>query len=83
MYEYHTSGTCSKKINFELKDGRVYSISFEGGCNGNLKALSILLEGMEADEIIKKLKGLRCGKREASCADQLVTAIVKTIEQNK
>ena len=82
MYEFKTSGTCSKKINFELTDGKVYSVSFEGGCDGNLKALGILVEGMETGEIIKKLKGLRCGKKATSCADQLATAIVKTIEQN-
>ena len=77
MTEYKTKGTCSKKIHFELREGRVYSVSFEGGCNGNLKALSILVEGMETDELIKKLKGLRCGDRKTSCADQLATAVAQ------
>ena len=75
MIEYKTKGTCSEKIKFELRDGRVYSVSFKGGCDGNLKALSILVEGMDAGELVKKMKGLRCGKRKTSCADQLATAV--------
>ncbi|MDR0315588.1 MAG: TIGR03905 family TSCPD domain-containing protein [Treponema sp.] len=75
MFEYKTSGTCSTKILFELRDGKVYSASFEDGCNGNLKALGILVEGMNAAEVIKKLKGLRCGGKKTSCADQLARAI--------
>jgi uncharacterized protein (TIGR03905 family) len=75
MFEYKTSGTCSKKIHFELAEGKIHSLSFEDGCNGNLKALSVLLEGMDAEEAAKKLKGLRCGRRKTSCADQLSKAI--------
>ena len=75
MYEYQTNGTCSSKIFFDIKDGKVTSVSFENGCNGNLKALSILVEGMEAGEVIKKLKGLRCGHKETSCGDQLARAL--------
>jgi uncharacterized protein (TIGR03905 family) len=75
MYEYKTSGTCSTKINFDLQDGKIHALSFKDGCDGNLKALGILLEGMDADEAVKKLKGLRCGRRKTSCADQLTKAI--------
>jgi uncharacterized protein (TIGR03905 family) len=75
MFEYKTSGTCSTKINFELAEGRLHSVSFEDGCEGNLKALGALLEGMDAEEAVKKLKGLRCGRRKTSCADQLSKAI--------
>ena len=75
MYEYKTSGTCSTKIHFDIADGKVTSVLFENGCNGNLKALSILAEGMEAIEVIKKLKGLHCGSKETSCGDQLARAI--------
>jgi uncharacterized protein (TIGR03905 family) len=78
MYEYKTAGTCSTKINFSIEDGKLYSIKFEGGCNGNLKAISALLEGMDASFAVKRLKGLRCDNRGTSCADQLVRAI----EQN-
>jgi len=77
MIEYSTNGTCSKKINFELREGKVYSVSFEEGCRGNLKALGVLVEGMDAEELVKKLKGLQCGKRGTSCADQLATAVAQ------
>ena len=77
MIEYETRGTCSKKIRFELRDGRVHSVSFEHGCDGNLKALGILVEGMDAGELVKKLKGLRCGDKETSCADQLASAVAQ------
>jgi len=75
MYEYKTSGTCSTMIHFDLKDGKVRSLSFDGGCNGNLKALGILVEGMDTGEAVKKLKGITCDDRKTSCADQLARAI--------
>jgi len=80
MYTYKTSGVCSSKINFELSDGKLHSVSFEGGCNGNLKAVGILAEGMDANEVVKKLKGLRCGRKNTSCADQLAAAVAQAIE---
>jgi uncharacterized protein (TIGR03905 family) len=83
MHTYKTSGTCSTEINFELRGGKVHSVAFEGGCNGNLKALGILAEGMDADELVKKLKGVRCGKRGTSCADQLATGVLQAIEKDK
>jgi len=79
MREYKTRGTCSSKINFDIKDGKVYSISFEDGCNGNLKAIGLLAEGMEAVDVVKKLKGLKCGRRETSCGDQLAKAIEQAL----
>jgi uncharacterized protein (TIGR03905 family) len=75
MYEYKTRGTCSRKIHFDLEDGKVRRVSFEDGCDGNLKAISKLVDGMEAGELVKKLKGNRCGKRGTSCADQLALAV--------
>jgi len=80
MYEYKTRGTCSTKISYDIKDGKVCSVSFEDGCDGNLKALGILTEGMDAVEVVKKLKGLECEKRKTSCADQLATAIEQQLE---
>jgi uncharacterized protein (TIGR03905 family) len=74
-YSYKTTGTCSTRIDFELADGKIHKLSFEDGCNGNLKALGILAEGMDAVELARKLKGLKCGKRNTSCADQLAGAI--------
>jgi uncharacterized protein (TIGR03905 family) len=81
MYEYKTSGTCSKKIHFDLEDGKVRRVSFEDGCDGNLKAISKLVDGMEAKELVKKLKGNRCEKRGTSCADQLALAVEERIAE--
>jgi len=75
MYEYITKGTCSTKIRFEIEDGKLHSVSFDDGCNGNLKALGILVEGMNAREVVQKLRGLCCGNRGTSCGDQLARAI--------
>jgi uncharacterized protein (TIGR03905 family) len=77
MYEYRSSGTCSTRIHFDIRDNRVYDVSFENGCNGNLKALAVLAEGMEAAELIKKLKGIQCKTRGTSCGDQFARALEK------
>ena len=81
IHKYKTNGVCSTEINFDLRDGKVYSVSFTDGCNGNLKAVGTLVEGMDAHELVKKLKGLRCGRRPTSCADQLATAVARAVEQ--
>ena len=75
MHEYNTKGTCAGKIRFDLKQDRIYQISFDGGCHGNLKALAILAEGMLAKDLILKLKGNTCQNRPTSCADQLALAV--------
>ena len=75
MFEYKPKGTCSSLIRFDIRDGRIYSLSFEDGCDGNLKALGVLIEGMDAAEAAGKLKGLTCDSRGTSCADQLARAI--------
>ena len=59
--KYKTSGTCSSAIDIEIKDGIIDSVSFTGGCNGNLQGISRLVEGMKPEDAIKKLKGIRCG----------------------
>jgi uncharacterized protein (TIGR03905 family) len=79
MHEYKTKNTCSTKINFELNDGKVYSVSFKDGCDGNLKAIGILVEGTDAEELVKKLKGLCCGRKKTSCADQLADALERAL----
>jgi uncharacterized protein (TIGR03905 family) len=58
-----------------MRDGKVYSVSFDDGCDGNLKALSIMAEGMEAEELIRKLRGIQCGRRRTSCGDQFAQAL--------
>jgi len=79
MHTYKTNGVCSSAINFELRDGKVYSVSFENGCNGNLKAIGRLVEGMDAGELVKTLKGLCCGHKKTSCGDQLATAVAQAL----
>ena len=75
--DYKTSGTCAKMIHFDRDaDGRIHNISFDGGCNGNLKAVSLLCEGMTAAEIAAKLAGNQCGSKGTSCADQLAKAVL-------
>lgn len=75
MTTYHTKGTCAKEIDFDLKDGIVSNVRFKGGCPGNLEAISSLLEGMPAEEVIKKFKGITCGEKSTSCSDQLAIAL--------
>lgn len=75
-YSYVTQGTCSRNIEFDIDDkGVVSNVRFFGGCNGNLKAISILVDGMTVDEIEKKLKGVQCGFKNTSCSDQLAHAV--------
>ena len=81
MYSYRTRGTCSSQINFDLKDGKVYNVSFIGGCNGNLKGISKLVEGQEAQHLIDLLKGNTCGMKDTSCPDQLARALEAALAQ--
>ena len=75
MITFKTQGVCARNINFEVVDNRVTSVSFEGGCNGNLQGLSKLVEGMEINEVIDRLKGIKCGSKKTSCPDQLAIAL--------
>lgn len=81
QYKYKTRGTCSQEINFELTDGKVYNVSFLGGCNGNLKGIASLIEGMDVDEVIARVSGIRCGMKSTSCPDQLAKALQAAKEQ--
>ena len=78
-YNYKTSGVCSREIFFDINDGIVSNVQYVGGCNGNLKAIGKLVEGMRAEDIIKILKGNTCGFRDTSCADQLARALEQAI----
>lgn len=66
---YKTKGTCSSKINFDVKDNKLYNVKFTGGCNGNLKAISSLVNGQDIDQVINKLKGITCNNKNTSCGD--------------
>lgn len=81
MTTYNTTGICAKEINFDLEDGIVRNVKFNGGCPGNLQAISSLLEGMPADEVVKKLKGITCGAKTTSCTDQLATALLEQMKK--
>lgn len=79
-YSYNTGGTCSRRIEFELNpDGTVGSLQFFGGCHGNLQGISALIEGMPAQEAIRRLSGIRCGAKDTSCPDQLAQALSAAI----
>ncbi len=76
MYEYKTSGTCSQRILFDIEEGKVKNVQFIGGCNGNLKGIGSLVEGMDVDEVIARVQGIRCGMKATSCPDQLAKALL-------
>lgn len=74
-YEHQNSGTCSRSILFDIEDGKVKNVQYIGGCNGNLKGISALVEGMDIDEVIARLEGTTCGGKATSCPDQLARAL--------
>lgn len=75
VYEYKTTGTCSKKITVELEGKTIKNVSFEGGCNGNLSGISKLVKGLDTDFVIERFSGNKCGARPTSCPDQLAIAL--------
>ena len=84
QYKYRTQGVCSQSITFDLEGDVVRNISFFGGCDGNLKAISKLVDGMTVGKIEEILKGHTCGYKNTSCADQLARAVRKAYdEENK
>ena len=74
-YDYRMKGTCARFVDFDIDDGKLHNLKFEGGCNGNLKAIGRLVEGADARQIADTLRGNTCGPRSTSCADQLAQAI--------
>lgn len=74
-YTFIPKGVCSRKITFELNDGIISKVRFSGGCAGNTQGLAALLEGMNAEEAIKRLSGIRCGFKLTSCPDQMAKAL--------
>ena len=81
-YTYETQNVCSMEISFHLEDDVVTDIHFVGGCNGNLKAISKLVDGWTVDKIEQYLKGNTCGRRPTSCADQLAVAVRKAYDES-
>lgn len=79
QFEYKTKGTCSQRILFEIEDGVLRNVQFIGGCNGNLKGIASLVEGMNVQDVITRTEGIHCGMKATSCPDQLATALKEAI----
>ncbi len=75
MFVYKTSGTCSREIQLEVKDGKIENLKVINGCDGNLKGISALVKGQPVDEVISRLEGIRCGFKNTSCPDQIAKAL--------
>ena len=74
-YTFKTRGVCAAKIDFAVEDNIVKNVSFTGGCNGNLKGISALVDGMPVDEVIQRVEGITCGFKQTSCCDQFAQAL--------
>ncbi len=82
-YAYKTENTCSTLIEMDVENGVISNVKFTGGCNGNLKAIPILIDGMKAEDIAAKLSGVTCGRRPTSCGDQLSKAVLAAAAAEK
>lgn len=82
-YDYKTENTCSQLISLDLDGEVVHNVSFVGGCNGNLKAIPLLIEGWTVNQIAERLSGVLCGRRPTSCADQLAHAVMAAYKAEK
>ena len=80
-FEYATQGVCSRQMIFDIEDNKVKNLNVIGGCNGNLQGIGRLVEGMDVDEVISRVEGIRCGGRPTSCPDQLAKALKLYKEQ--
>ncbi len=81
MSIYKTKGVCAQEISFDIQNNKVYKVSFTGGCQGNLRGISKLIEGEDIDSVISKLKGIDCNGRGTSCPDQLAKALEEIKEK--
>lgn len=79
--DYTTKGVCSQQIHFDINDNKVTNVSFRGGCNGNLQGISRLIEGMEVNEAISRIEGIKCGLKATSCPDQLAQALKEAVRK--
>ena len=81
-YTFTPRGVCSRKIDFTLENGIIKDVRFTGGCSGNAQGLCRLVEGMPAEEVVKRLRGIRCGFKPTSCPDQLAAALEQALAGN-
>ena len=72
---YRPKGVCSHLMDIEVEDGKIESVKITGGCSGNLQGISSLLKGMDVDEAISRMEGIRCGIKATSCPDQIAQAL--------
>ncbi len=79
--KYKTSGVCSRSVEFDVVDNKVKNVRFEGGCSGNTQGVAALIEGMDIDEAIRRMSGIKCGFKSTSCPDQLADALKQYKEQ--
>lgn len=80
-FTYRPKGVCSQLMEIEIEDGKLQSLNVIGGCDGNLKGISRLVEGMEVEEVIRRLEGVRCGHKSTSCPDQLAQALKASLSE--
>lgn len=82
-YRYRPQGVCSTEIIVDIENNIIKDLQVRNGCNGNLKGISSLVKGMDIDDVISKLKGIKCGMKNTSCPDQIATALEKIKKENK
>lgn len=80
-FQYRTKGVCSRNISFDIVDGKVKDVRFDGGCAGNTKGVAQLVDGMDANEAIRRLEGIQCGFKGTSCPDQLAKALRQALAE--
>ncbi len=81
-YSYIPHGVCSRRIDIELDGSKIKSVCFTGGCSGNTQGVARLVEGMDANEAINRLSGIKCNMRPTSCPDQLAAALKEALAEN-
>ena len=81
-YIYNPRGVCSRQFVFDIEDGKISSVSIMGGCHGNLQGIASLIKGMDLDEVISRLDGIRCGMKPTSCPDQIAKALISFKNQH-
>ena len=74
-FEYTPKGVCSRKFTIQVEDGKIGDIAIVGGCSGNLQGLAALLKGMNVEDAIQRMEGIRCGFKSTSCPDQMAQAL--------
>lgn len=82
-YTFVPKGVCPSKLEFEIDNDTVKNVRFSGGCNGNLKAIATLVDGMPVDAVTEKLSGITCGLKSTSCSDQLASALRQAAKENR